>query len=191
MPAGVPFTPPQAQAVFGLQGTHSGHGALFLSADHPDWCSNIRTVRFEIPPTLPALGGTAQVAELLAIHAGLQLLHSLNLRGIVYSNCFGAVKKINRRWSTGRSFLDAGAALVTSCRTYLSDRITLKWLKGHPERSDSPPTSCSPQQWGICLADALTKNRDISSLPFSPVPVLQTHIIQSHDILTPHLPLGT
>ena len=76
--------PPHAQAVFGLQGSHSGRGALFLSADHPDWCSNIRAVRFEIPQTLQVLGGTAQVAELLAIHAGLQLLHSLQLSGIVY-----------------------------------------------------------------------------------------------------------
>ena len=103
--------------------SHSGRGALFLSADHPDWYSNIRAVRFEIPQTLQVLGGTAQVAELLAIHAGLQLLHSLNLSRLVYSDCLGAVKKITRLWSTGRSFLDAGAALVTSCLTYLSDRI--------------------------------------------------------------------
>ena len=154
-------------------------------------CFDIRAVRFDIPPTLPALGGTAQVAELLAINAGLQLLHSLNLSGTVYSDCLGAVKKITRRWSTGRSFLDAGAALVTSCRTFLSERIHLKWLKGHPERSDIPPTAWSKQQWGICLADALAKNRDISSLPFSPVPILHTHSIPLHDILTTTSPPGT
>ena len=181
--------PHQAQAVFGLQGSHSGRGALFLSADHPDWCSNIRAVRFEIPPTLQVHGGTAQVAELLAIHAGLQLLHSLNLSGVVYSDCLGAVKKITRRWSTGRSFLDAGAALVTSCRTYLSDRIHLKWLKGHPERADTPPAAWSKHQWGIYLADALAKNRDIPSLPFSPVPTLPTHPIPFQDILTTTPPL--
>ena len=67
-------------------------------------------MRFEIPLTLFSLGGTPQVAELLAIQAGLQLLHSLHLRGTVYSDCLGAVKKISRRWSTGRSFLDAGAS---------------------------------------------------------------------------------
>ena len=47
--------PPQAQAVFGLQGSHHGRGAVFLSADHPDWCSEILAVRFDIPPTLQAL----------------------------------------------------------------------------------------------------------------------------------------
>ena len=98
-------------------------------------------VRFEIPQTLSSLGGTALVEELLAIQAGLQLLNSLHLRGTVYSDCLGAVKKISRRWSTGRSFLDAGAALVTSSRAVLSEHIHLKWIKGHPERSDLPPTA--------------------------------------------------
>ena len=120
-----------------------------------------------------------------------QLLHSLNLSGIVYSDCLGAVKKITRRWSSGRSFLDAGAALVTSCRSYLSNRIHLKWLKGHSERSDTHLAAWSKQQWGIYLADALAKNRDISSLPSSPVPILQTHSIPFHDILTSTPPLGT
>ena len=96
--------PPQAQAVFGLQGSHHGHGALFITVDHPDWCSDILALHFEIPSTPPSLGGTAQVAELLAIQAGLHLLHSRHLRGTVYSDCLGAVKKISRRWSTGRSF---------------------------------------------------------------------------------------
>ena len=30
--------PIQAQAVFGIHGSHHGRGALFLSADSPDWC---------------------------------------------------------------------------------------------------------------------------------------------------------
>ena len=102
----------QAQAVFGTQGTHEGCGALFLSADSPDWCSHIAAARFDIPPTSQALGGTAQVAELLAIYEGLFLLSTLNLRGTIYSDCLAAVKKITRRWTPGRAFQDAGAALV-------------------------------------------------------------------------------
>ena len=82
--------PIQAEAVFALQGTHCGGGALFLSADTPDCCSNILAAHFDIPPTLRALGGTAQVAELIAIHAGLHLLHSFKLRGTVYSDCLSA-----------------------------------------------------------------------------------------------------
>ena len=70
--------PLQAQAVFGTQGTHEGRGALFLSADSPDWCSHLVAASFEIPPTLRALGESAQVAELLAIFSGLS---TLNLRG--------------------------------------------------------------------------------------------------------------
>ena len=180
--------PIQAQAAFGLQGSHSGRGALFISADLPDWCSTILAVRFDIPATLPSFGGTAQVAELIAIQAGLRLLHVLNLRGTVYSDCLGAVKKVTRRWSTGPSFLDAGAALVTSNRSYLSDRIHLQWTKGHPERSDTPPAAWTRTQWGIFLADALTKNRDIGSLPYSPIPSIRTHTLTLQDILLESTP---
>ena len=52
---------------------------------------------FEIPPTLRVIGGTAQVAELLAIYAGIYILHTLNLRGTIYSDCLAAVKKITRQ----------------------------------------------------------------------------------------------
>ena len=96
--------PLEAQAGFGSQGTHFSRGALFLSADSPDWCSHVAAVRFDIPPTLRVLGGTAQVAELLAIYAGIYLLHTLNLQGTVYSGCLAAVKKITRRWTPGKAF---------------------------------------------------------------------------------------
>ena len=183
--------PPQAQTVFGLQGSHEGRGALFLSADSPDWCTHITALRFEIPPTLPAHGGSAHVAELLAIHAGLLLLHTLQLRGMVYSDCLAAVKKINRRWTPGRSFQEAGATLVTASRALCSHSITLQWLKGHPERSDLPPSSWTRQQWGIYITDALTKNREIGSLPLSPIPTLRIHHILFAAILASITPPGT
>ena len=183
--------PIQAQAVFGLQGTHSGRGALFLSADLPDWCSTILAVRFDIPPTLPSLGGSAQVAELIAIQAGLRLLYELKLRGTVYSDCLGAVKKITRRWSPGHSFLEAGAALIASSRAYLSDSIHLQWTKGHPERTDTPPAAWTRQQWGIYLADALAKNRDIGALPHSPIPTIRPRTVPLHDILLDSTPLDS
>ena len=182
--------PLQAQAVFGTQGTHEGRGALFLSADAPDWCSHLAAARFEIPPTLRALGGTAQVAELLAIFTGLSLLSTLNLRGTIYSDCLAAVKKITRRWTPGSAFQDTGAAPVTASRALLTPDITVQWTKGHPERSDSPPASWTRQQWGIYVADALTKNRDVSILPHSPIPVIRIHQIVLHDLLStisPHL----
>ena len=82
------------EAVFGIQGSHLGSGTLFLSADLPHWCSDILAIRFKSPPTLRPLGGSAQVAELIAIYAGLHLLHTLQLRGTVFSDCLSAVKKI-------------------------------------------------------------------------------------------------
>ena len=176
--------PLQAKAVFGLQGTHHGRGALFLSADLPDWCSHISAISFEIPITQRTLGGSAHVAELLAIHAGLHLLSTLRLRGTVYTDCLSAVKKINRRWSPGSSFQEAGAALVASCRAYLTASISLKWIKGHPERSEQPPSAWSRHQWGIYLADAISKNRDIGSLPHSPIPALRIITFTLSDILT-------
>ena len=176
--------PPQAPAVFGLQGSHRGRGAVFLSADHPDWCSHILTVKFDIPPTIQALGGTAQVAELLAIQTGVFILHSLHLLGTVHSDCLGAVKKITRRWSSGRSYLEEGAALMASSQSCLSEQIYLKWLRGHPERSDTPAAAWSRQQWNIYIADAAAKTWEIGSLPHSPVPILQIHSIPFHDILT-------
>ena len=182
-------TPIQAKAVFGLQGSHQGRGALFLSADLPDWCSTISAVSFEIPLTLRSLGGSAHVAELLAIHAGLHLLSTFRLRGTVYTDCLSAVKKINRRWSPGSSFQEAVAALVASCRAYLSDSISLKWTKGHPERSEQPPSAWSRHQWGIYLADAISKNKDIGSLPHSPIPFLRTLSVSLPDILTASNPL--
>ena len=175
--------PIPAEVIFGIQGSHRGSGALFLSADLPDWCSETLAIRFDIPPTLRSQGGSVLVAELLAIHTGLHLLHTLHLRGTVFSDCLSAVKKITRHWSPGLAHTEAGASLVASCRSYLSDTISLVWIKGHPERSTTPHTAWSRHQWGNYLADGLSKSRDIGSLPFSPIPTIRTHIIPLADIL--------
>ena len=98
----------------------------------PDWCSHIAAVRFEIPPTLRAPGGMAQVAELLAIYTGLFPLYTLNLylRGTIYSDFLADAKKITRRWTPGRAFQDAGAALVAAAPLH-RDHCSLD--DGHPE----------------------------------------------------------
>ena len=159
--------PLEAQTAFSSHGTYFGRGALFLSADFPDWCSHITAVRFDIPPTLRVLGETAQVTELLAIYTGISLLHTLNLRGTVYSDCLAAVKKITRRWTP-----------ATPSRQQVPPSSRL------PERSDSPVSAWTRQQWGIYVADALAKNKDVSTLPHSSIPVLQTHQISLHDLLS-------
>ena len=116
------YPPLPAQAVFGIQGSA---GSPFSSS----WCSHIAAVHFQIPQTFRAPGGSAQVAELLTTQAS---------SGTVYSDCLSAMRKITRRWSSDRSFHDAGAA---SSRTFLTDTLTILWIKGHPERSDTPPSA--------------------------------------------------
>ena len=69
--------PIPVEAVFGIQGSHIGSGTLFLFANLPNWPSETMAIRFDIPPTLHSLGGSTLVAELIAIHTGLHLLHSL------------------------------------------------------------------------------------------------------------------
>ena len=140
--------PIQAQAVFGLQGTHSGRGALFLSADLPDWCSAIFAVHFDIPPTLPSLGGSAQVAELLAIQAGLRLLHELNLCGTVYSDCLGAVKKITSRWPPGHSFLEAGGPLWSPLLDHSSPTVSTSNGRRATQSARTPPPQLGPGHSG-------------------------------------------
>ena len=85
------------------------------------------------------------------------------------SICLGAVKKITCRWSSGHSFLEAGATLVAFSRSYLTDYIHHQWTKGHPERAETPPAAWTRKQRGIYLADALAKNHDIGSQPHSPI----------------------
>ena len=71
------------------------------------------------------------------------------------------VKEITRRWTPGHSFQEAGAALVSSCRVHLSDSISIKWIKGQPERSELAPSAWSRRLWGIYIAVALSKQRDL------------------------------
>ena len=125
------------------------------------------------------------------IHTGLHLFSTLRLRGTVYTDCLSAVKKINRRWSPGSSFHEADAALVASCRANLSDSISLKWIKGHPERSEQPPAAWSRHQWGIYLTDAISRNRDTGSLAHSPIPTLRILTFFLPDILTAANPLNS
>ena len=65
---------------------------------------------------------------------------------------------------------------------YLSDSISIEWLKGRPERSEHPPSTGIRQQWGISLVDSHTKNRDIGSLPHSPISVLPMQTVALHDL---------
>ena len=164
-------TPLQAKAVFGLQGSHHGRGALFFSADLPDWCSDISAASFEIPLTLRALGGSAYVAELLAIHAGLHLLSTLRLRGTVYTDCLSAVKKINRRWFPGSSFQEAGATLVGLAGLTYPTRSPSSGLKDTLSSPTNPPPF-GPDTNGAYISRTLSP-RIGTSVPY-PTPLSLT-----------------
>ena len=81
--------------------------------------------------------------------------------------------------------------MVASSRSYLSDSIHQQWPKGHLERTDIPPAAWSCTQWGIYLADALAKNRDIGSFPHSSIPSIRIHTIPLQDILLESTPLDS
>ena len=99
------------------------------------------------------------MTELLAIHAGLHLLHTLKLRGTVYSDCLAAVNKITRRWTPGRAFQDTGATLVTASRALCSDSITILDQRALGT-IEIPPSSWSRQQWGIYVEIAWARTTD-------------------------------
>ena len=164
---------------------------MFLSADLPDWCSDALAIRLEIPPSLRLLGGSAQVAELIAIYAGHHHLHSLQLCGAFYSECLSAVKNITRRWFPGHAFTEAGAALVISSRSYLLDSIPLQCLRATQNVPTPLPAAWSRRQWGFYLANGVSKNRDLGSLPFSPIPSLKTQTIPLSTILSATPPTGS
>ena len=95
--------------------------------------------------------------------------------------------KIARRWSPGCAFQEAGAALVAANRAYLSDTITIQWIKGH-RNAPTPPLRIIAATVGHLFCGSLTKNPDISSLPHSPILVLRIHSISLREFLSKAIP---
>ena len=91
---------------------------------------------------------------------------------------------------SSRTLLALSKTSRATGRGYLSDSISIQWLKGHPERSDTPPSAWSRHQWGIYIADALTKIRDISSLSYSLIPTLSIPNISLPELLFTVIPPG-
>ena len=106
------------------------------------------------------------MAELLAFHAVLHLLHTLQLRGAVYSDCLGAAKKIARRWFPGGTFQEAGAALVAANRAHLSDKITIQWIKG-PRNALTPFPPDGRGNSGAYLYGGLFNQEQGHQVPYS------------------------
>ena len=101
----------------------------------------------------PHHGGSPTLMELLAITGGLQILSHLNLSGTVFSDCQGLVRKIAQRHVLRRIPTNAGYPLLRDCVRRLDPHRTLQWIKGHPERSRTPRSGWTQDQWGNYLAD--------------------------------------
>ena len=91
--------------------------------------------------------------ELLALTGALQLLAHLQLRGTVYSDCQGLIRKLQQRDVLRRNTNSPGFPLLRDCQRLLSSTRSTQWIKGHPERSQTPKSGWSQDQWGNYIAD--------------------------------------
>ena len=132
-----------------------GGGCIVVTQDSADWASApIYVLPFTVPSTAEEYGGTPMNMELLAISAGLELLDDLDLRGTVFSDCQGLVKKLLHPHVLRRTPASAGFPLIRACARRLQ----------HPSRT---------LQWGIFLAD-----RHARSPAASPEPGFLLHVAE-------------
>ena len=172
-------SPPQTDDYFLTGDSHGGGGALVLMATDEDWASRpIIVIPFTTEGLGPAQGGSPTLMELLAITGGIQILSCLNLQGTVLSDCQGLVRKIAQRHVLRRNPTNAGYPLLRDCARSLTHHRTLKWIKGHPERSQVPRSGWTQDQWGNFLADSFAS--DPHRPPPLDFPQLTTHRILSH-----------
>ena len=98
-------------------------------------------------------GGSPFMMELLALTGALQLLAHLQLQGTVYSDCQGLIHKLQQQNVLRRNTSSAGYPLLRDCKRLISGTRSIHWIKGHPERSQTPPSGLSQDQWGNYVAD--------------------------------------
>ena len=119
--------------------------------------------------------------ELLDITGGLQIISHLHLSGTVLSDCQGLVRKIAQRHVLRRNPTNAGYPLIRDCVRSLTPQRTLQWIKGHPERSRTPRSGWTRDQWGNYLADLFAG--DPTSTPPLNLPQLTIHPTLTHEAI--------
>ena len=93
--------------------------------------------------------------EILAILTALSIFQQTNVNTTIHSDCESAVKKLNRLLHTTTS-LRASAKdvpMISAALKHLKQRGTLKWIKGHPEKTQPDDTYWTREMWGNHLAD--------------------------------------
>ena len=129
--------------------SHTGGGCIVLMASRADWDQAPITVLPFSAQSLPAdQGGSPFMMELLALTGALQLLAHLQLRGTVYSDCQGLIRKLQQRDVLRRNTNSPGYPLLRDCKRLLASTRSIHWIKGHAERSQTPKSGWSQDQWG-------------------------------------------
>ena len=119
-----------------------------------DWEQTPKVVLPFSAPSLPAdQGGSPFIMELLVLTGGVQLLAHLQVRGTVYSDCQGLIRKLQQRNVLRRNTNSPGYPLLLDCQRLISSTHSIQWTKGHPERSQIPQSGWSQDQWGNYIAD--------------------------------------
>ena len=105
-----PDPSPTPDEYFSEPGTHQGGGCIVVTQDTADWVhAPICILPFTVPRLAAELGGAPMTMELLGISAGLELLGALSVKGTVFSDCQGLVRKLHhpnvlRRTPAGPGF---------------------------------------------------------------------------------------
>ena len=140
-------SPPQMDDYFFTGESHGGGGSLVLMATDGDWASRpILVLPFTTEDLGPSQGGSPTLMELIAITGCLQIFSHLNLQGTVFSDCQGLVRKIAQRNVLRRNPTNSGYPLLRDCVRNLTPHRSLKWIKGHPERSQAPRSGWTQDQ---------------------------------------------
>ena len=137
-----------------------GGGCIVVTQDSADWASApFYVLPFTVPSMAEEYGGTPINMELLAISAGLELLDALDLRGTVFSDCQGLVKKLLHPHVLRRTPASAGFPLIRACaRRLRHPSRTLQWVRSHPERSRTPRSAWDQSHWGIFFANRYARS---------------------------------
>ena len=148
-------TPTAALHNYFLDGNANvGSGCILIMASQADWeQAPIIVLPFVADQLDAEHGGSPFLMELLALTGGLQILAHLQLTGQVITDCQSLTRKLAKWDVLRRNTGSPGYPLLRECKRLLTPARTLRWTKGHPERSRSPRSDWSQDQWGNYLAD--------------------------------------
>ena len=131
-----------------------GSGCILIMATQADWeQAPIIVLPFVADQLDAEHGGSPFLMELLALTGGLQILTHLQLTGQVITDCQSLTRKLEKWDVLRRNTGSPGYPLLRECKRLITPARTIRWTKGHPERSHAPRSGWSQDQWGNYLAD--------------------------------------